>query len=69
MPTDSVDRPATLTDVVITPAMIEAGVEAMVGYDMGWEPLSDRVVAVFIAMIRSGRRSGDLKTPAADSAR
>jgi hypothetical protein len=35
---------APTEEVNVSPEMIDAGLDAMIGYDSGWEPLSDRLV-------------------------
>lgn len=51
--TANLDRPAP-TDVVITPQMIEAGIEAYGDFDPGWSSLPERLEVIFKSMSRAG---------------
>lgn len=59
---------ASACQIEITPAMIEAGLDAFDGYEENYEALSERFRAVFCAMMRAGLEQEVSNTPDSSSA-
>ena len=48
---------ADVTEIEVTPEMIEAGVEALVGYDPRFDLEEDAVKKIFLAMVAESAAS------------